>query len=951
MKRIGKGLLGFALVSTCLTGIGHAQKAPARPGAKNQAVAGISIPYEEFTLPNGLKVIVHTDRTSPLVSVNLWFRVGSRNETPGHTGFAHLYEHLMFQGSENHKDEYFRPFEQVGATDRNGSTNTDYTNYFETVPTPALDMALWMESDRMGHLLGAIDQKALDEQRGVVQNEKRQRGGQPGAMAIDHILAGLYPEGHPYRHTPIGSMADLNAASLEDVKNWYRSWYGPNNAVLVLAGDIDLATAKEKVARYFGDIKPSASVPMPKPNIPVLTKDARETYLDRVTQNRFSRSWQAPEGASAEAPALTLFMTVFGGGSTSRLYKRLVKDEKVSTGAGAFYSGSVLAGRLSIDAAIKDGIDKARVEALIDEELKRLLAEGPTQAELDRARNVFVTRMTKALPKLAYRAQTLSECAITTGKADCWQDEMRGYLAATPESVRAAGQKWLTRHSFTLDTQKSDVAAASRPEPVVNITRAPVPVPPADTRFKASGPGVDRSTGVPQVTSFPKFDFPALQHARLSNGIELVLVERHNAPTVSFTLMMPGGTVADRLSGGKVNRASFAPGMMSAGTTSYDSTQLSERQQELGANVGSGASLTDTGVTLSALSARLPESLDLMADVLFHPSFDAREFERRKDQAIASIKAGKVNGQSIAGRLINPLLYGAGHPLGEMMTEQGVAALTRDDLIAFQQARIRPDGARIIIVGDTTMAQIQPMLEARFGAPWKPAGPSIQASAPRAALPAGARVILVDQPGAPQSQIFATQLIPESANTMESDAFGVANATLGGGFMSRLNLNLREDKHWSYGAGSGTGDGNGQAIWYANASVQADKTAESAKEMRGEIDRLANGTAPIGPADVKRAQLDLYSYPGRFDTGDAIGSEVMKILRKSYPEDYVEQKIERIRAMTPAQAQQAFSQAIHPEALTWIIVGPLDKIEASVRALGLGEVTVLDPDGNVVKKP
>ncbi|MET0718944.1 MAG: pitrilysin family protein, partial [Pseudoxanthomonas sp.] len=363
-------LLAVAL-STALTGLlASPQAAQAQAAGSTQ----VEIKYEEFTLPNGLRVIVHTDRKAPVVAVNLWYHVGSKNEQPGRTGFAHLFEHLMFQGSENHKAEYFAPFELVGVTDQNGTTNQDRTNYFQNVPTTALDMALWMESDRMGHLLGAIDQKSLDEQRGVVQNEKRQGENQPYGRSYDVLLKSLYPKGHPYHHTVIGSMNDLNAASLEDVKTWFRSWYGPNNAVLVLAGDIDVATAKAKVQRYFGDIPASASLPPKGPMIAARTTSTRATMTDRVAQVRVIRVWNVPQYSSDDVERLQLFAQVLGGSRASRLDKRLAFGDKTVDRVSASMDASELGGTFDISADVKKDGDVAAVEKAMDEELQRLLA-------------------------------------------------------------------------------------------------------------------------------------------------------------------------------------------------------------------------------------------------------------------------------------------------------------------------------------------------------------------------------------------------------------------------------------------------------------------------------------------------------------------------------------------------------------------------------------------------
>ena len=430
LRRPRAALLAVAL-STALGGLYFA---PEAVQAKPAAAAEVDIAYQEFTLPNGLRVIVHTDRKAPIVAVNVWYHVGSKDEPAGRTGFAHLFEHLMFNGSENAPGEFFDPFKQVGATGQNGTTNSDRTNYFENVPTTALDMALWMESDRMGHLLGAIDQKTLDEQRGVVQNEKRQGENEPYGQVFDVLGEKMYPVGHPYHHSTIGSMADLNAASLEDVKNWFRTWYGPNNAVLVLAGDIDLATAKEKVAKYFGDIPATPSMAQPKVDVAAHDKDSRSTMTDQVPQTRIYRVWNVAEYGQPDLDELQLFAQVLGGSKSSRLDTRLLHQDKlvdnVSTGAFGAQLGSIF----FLQATVKQGVDPAKVEAVIDEELKRLLKDGPTATEVTQARTVFKAGFVRGVERIGGfggKADVLAECAVFTGDAGCFRDSLKTLNNAT----------------------------------------------------------------------------------------------------------------------------------------------------------------------------------------------------------------------------------------------------------------------------------------------------------------------------------------------------------------------------------------------------------------------------------------------------------------------------------------------------------------------------------------
>jgi predicted Zn-dependent peptidase len=919
-------------------------KVPATP-------AGVDIAYQEFTLPNGLRVIVHTDRKAPIVAVNLWYHVGSKDESAGHTGFAHLFEHLMFQSSENHKGEYFTPFKQVGATDQNGTTNTDRTNYFENVPTTALDTALFMESDRMGHLVGAIDQSALDEQRGVVQNEKRQGENQPYGRSYDALVKALYPVGHPYHHTVIGSMNDLNAASLDDVKTWFRSWYGPNNAVLVLAGDIDLATAKAKVAQYFGDIPASASLPRKPAMVAARTTSTRATMTDHVAQARVIRVWNVPQYDSPDVERLQLFAQVLGGSRASRLDKRLAFGDKTVDHVSASMDASELGGTFDITADVKQGVDPAVVEKAIDEELQKLLADGPTAAELDQARTVFKAGFVRGIERIGGfggKADALAECTVYTGNPGCFRDSLARIASSTPAQVKAVANHWLRAGDHTLTISPGEVTPIVE-DPTVHGASATIP--PPDPRFHTMPTTLDRSKGVPVTSEFPDLKFPALQRATLSNGTHVILAERHDVPVVQMSMEFPGGFASDR--GRKAGTASFAMGMLDEGAGEYDAIAYANRIEQLGAVIGASSGLDTADVSLSALKENLDPSLALYADVIRRPRFAPADIDRVRANWLAGIRQEKTQPAAMGMRVIGPLLYGAGHPYGIPFTGSGyeadIAALTRDDLVAWQREQLRPDTATVVVVGDTTLAQIVPALEKHFG-DWKPASGAHGVAAIPPAPPAqGARVFLIDQPGAIQSNIVLAQLVAPSTDPDTVD-LDFANAVFGGDFTSRLNMNLREDKHWSYGAHSGANNALGQRLWTASAPVQSDKTIEAIREVRREVADYADGKRPVTDEEVARLQaINIRSLPGSFETARSVLGMVASMHLYGRPDDYVQQRRARIEAMTPAGVQAEAAKVFTPAAMTWIIVGDLAKIEPGVRALDLGPVQVIDADGKVLR--
>ena len=932
-----------------LSGIAAAPMAWAAPPA---AAAGVDIPYETFTLPNGLRVVVHTDRKAPIVAVNIWYHVGSKDEPAGRSGFAHLFEHLMFQASENHPGEFFDPFKQVGVTDQNGTTNTDRTNYFQNVPTTALDMALWMESDRMGHLLGAVDQAALDEQRGVVQNEKRQGENQPYGQVWDRLTRALYPAGHPYHRGVIGSMNDLNAASLDDVKQWFRTWYGPNNAVLVLAGDIDVATARAKVTQYFGDIPAGPTMAQPAVDVARRPADTRETLEDQVPQVRIYRAWNVAELGTTDIDHLQVLGSILGGAKASRLDRRLLHGDRLVDNVSAGAYGSQLGSTFIVMATVKQGVDPATVEAAIDEELERLIAEGPSAEELERAKTAFRAGFVRGIERIGGfggKADALAECTVYEGDPGCFRTSLANVAATTVDDVKAAGATWLDVGSHTLTV----VPGARTPlaeEPAV--TPAPFTPPAPDRKYRTTRSTVDRSTGVPPTTSFPELKFPEQQRTTLSNGTQVILARRPEIPVVQLSYEFKGGYTADQ--GRTPGTASFTMNVLDEGAGGLGALDFADRVEALGASIGASASLDGSNAYVSALKENLDPTLALFADMLRRPNFDQAEIDRIKATWLAGIAQEKARPASVAMRVLPPLVYGAGHPYAIPFTgsgtEDAIARLTRDELVAFHRDWVRPEGATLIVVGDTTLDEIVPMLETHFG-DWRGTGPAPAAiDVAEVARPDAARVFLIDQPGAVQANIFAAQVIPPTGDA-SSTRFDMANTVIGGDFTARLNMTLREDKHWSYGARSSASGTLGQRPWMASAPVQIDKTADAMAEIQRELADFAGGTRPVTDAELGRARaIQTLSLPGAYETAWAVMSTIGGNVRFGRPDDYVFQRKAEIESMT-VQDLAGVATTIDPGALTWVVVGDLEQIEAPIRALELGQVQVIDADGAPVTPP
>ncbi len=876
-------------------------------------------------LPNGLTLIVHEDHKAPIVAVNTYYHVGSKDERAGRTGFAHLFEHLMFNGSENYNDEYFRALQTAGATKINGTTWTDRTNYFQNVQPGALDLALWMESDRMGHLLGAIDQAKLDEQRGVVQNEKRQGENRPYGKVGENISRNTYPVGHPYSWDTIGSMEDLNAASLDDVKEWFRTWYGAGNVVLTIAGDVNTADVKAKVEKYYGDIPGGPVLQRPQEWIAKMTGTKRGVLQDRVANARIIKTWNTPGFSSRDTALLDMAASVLGGGKNSRLYKRLVYKDQIATSVSANIQPFELGGQFDITANVKPGGDAAAVEKAIDEELARFLREGPTAAELDLAKVTAYAGLVRAAERVdgfGGKSTILAEGEVYAGSADFYKKEIAWYRGATPADLLKASKAWLSDGVYVLTV--TPIANHTTTASTVDRSKPPVP-----------GPA-------------PSLKLPPLQRTTLSNGLKVVLVERHETPIVNMRLIFNGGNGADLTA--RPGTMSMMMNMIDEGTKTRSALQISELGERLGAQFGFGSSADTAAVSMNALAARLPESLELYSDILLNPSFPSSELPRLKQQTIAGIQQAKVDPSGIASRLASRLVYGENHPyaVASRVTEQDVAAMDSAGLAAFYKQWLRPDVATLLVVGDTTLAKVKPLLEQRLGA-WKaPAGAAPKIASTDVTKQTKPRVFLVNRSGSEQSIILALQTGPTRADP-DFVKLRAANTVIGGGFLSRINMNLREDKHWSYGAQSVLSEARGPGLFAVQAGVQTDKTAESMAEIRKELTDVTGSRKPTDKEILEAKNGLTLTLPGNNETVAEVLGSYANVLTFGLPDTYWNDFVGQVTALTPADFAAAAGKLIDTNATTWLVVGDLEKVEAKVRALNLGEVKVLDADGKVLR--
>jgi zinc protease len=879
------------------------------------------IAYKKFTLKNGLTLLVHEDHKAPIAAVNIWYHVGSKNERAGKTGFAHLFEHLMFNGSENYNDDYFKAVEPLGATDLNGTTNEDRTNYFQNVPISALDRILWLESDRMGHLLGVIDKARLDEQRGVVQNEKRQGENQPYGKAWITITENTYPKGHPYSWSVIGSMEDLNAASLDDVKDWFRTYYGAANATIVIAGDVNTDDIRQRVERYFGDIPSGPPVIKHQAWVAKLTGEHRQVMQDRVPQARVYKVWNVPEYGDPDEIHLSLAMDMLASGKSSRLYKRLVYRDRTASDVATYTDDREIGSQLYLLATAQPKGDLKVVERTLDEEIRRFLADGPTPAELDRVkteqRAAFI-RGTERIGGFGGKSDVLATGMVFRGDPEAYKEIQQRIATATATDVRDAARRWLSDGVYVLEVH---------------------PFPPYETVAS----NVDRKK-LPDVAPPPAAPLAAPERATLSNGMKVLLSRRSAVPVVRLSTIVDGGFAAD--DPGKPGVASMTMQMITEGTSSRSALQIADELASLGATLNANSGLDVVRVGMSALTDKLDPALAVYTDVLLHPSFPQSDLDRVKQITLAAIQQEQVQPFAMGLRVLPLLLYGPGHAYGQPLTGSGTEAsvkvITRGDLVTFHETWFKPNHTTIVAVGDIAMPALVAKLERAFSS-WKPGDvPTKKVST--VASRDRKTVYILDRPGADQSYVLAGQLIAQKANDQEIP-FQLFNNAFGGAFVSRINMNLREDKHWSYGAFSFPIDARGQRMWMVMAPVQTDKTKESLAEVVREL-RTVVTDRPMTAAELADAKdRSVKRLAGRWETGASVANALGEIVTYGLPDDYYATYADAVRNASDARINAAAKSFVRPSEMLWVVIGDRVKIEPGIRELNLGDVVLLDADG------
>jgi len=912
-------------------------------GDLEDLVSQVRIPYEEFQLDNGLTVIVHEDRKAPIVGVAVWYNVGSKDEPEGQTGFAHLFEHLMFNGSENAPNDYFQYLQEMGATDYNGTTSFDRTNYFQTVPRPALDRALWLESDRMGYLLGAVTQEKLDNQRGVVQNEKRQGDNQPGGLVFYEIVETLFAPGHPYRHTPIGSMADLDAASMEDVRTWFRDKYGPNNATLVLAGDISVEEARPMVERWFGSIdRGPVNTPAAAP-IPTLSEPVRTVMKDQVAATSVSMYWPAPGINSEELVALKVGADILGGLASSRMDEVLVRDEELAVGVSAGNYDFQRVGIMLVNATLRDGVELETLENRMKELVADFIERGPTQDEVRRAATSGLAGTIRGLEQVGGfggKAVALARGEVLTGDPGFQEEQLELLATVTPAEVQAAMMKWMTKPAFTLVLEPGE--REGEYEEAASVAASDENASERDRGAEQIVVSMERPA--PQIDSVPSLDFPDLTRTTLANGMQVTYAQRDAVPATYVTLSFDAGTAADPVD--MRGLESLTLGLFDEGTADMTSQEIAEAKERLGVTISTGGGDDRSTFTLSALSTNLQPSLDLFSQIVREPAFNPEDLARVKSQTITGIRQQMRSPQGIASRAIGPELFGSDSPYGGVATIDSVGNIAREDLMQFADRWIRPDNGEVFVISDRPLSEIVGALNAALGdwdAPAIPAGEKDFTAAGEAEV-MGNRIVLYDRPDSPQSFILAAQVTPLDASSADYVDFTNANNSLGGNFLARLNMNLRETKGWSYGVRGGPQARENAVIYTIGGGVQADRTGDSVAEMIRETDEFLTTRGVTQEELARNVAAEIGELPGRFETSPAVLRAMQSLSLYDRPDSYYEELVTRYTGQTQESLDAAARAALNVEDFVWIVVGNAEAVRPQIEQLGLPvEVRALEP--------
>ena len=912
-------------------------------GAQAPRNAAPAIAFEKYTLPNGLEVILSEDHRLPLTAVNLWYHVGPANEVRGRTGFAHLFEHMMFQGSKHvPSDEHFKILEGAGASSINGTTDFDRTNYFETVPSNQLELALWMESDRLGYLLDKVDRAAFTNQKDVVRNERREGENQPYSMAEEAMFHQLFPSAHPYYASVIGSHADIQAAELDDVKAFFKQYYTPNNASLAIVGDIDKDATKKLVDKYFGSLKRGPEVPAINVATPPIQAERRQVVTDKIELPRVYMAWiTSPIFKPGDADA-DIASVVLGGGKSSRLYKRLVYDQQIAQAVAVQQYSLMLGSVFNIAVTARPGHTVEEIERAIDAELDAFRRDGPVEAEVERARNSIETNLVQGLESLGGFggvADRLNMYNHFLREPGYLPSDIARYHAVTPASVKQFASTQLGK------TARVVIHAV----PGKQDLGEPVPTPPP----VASKPGEGaESTNAdePWRTQQPKaaparaFSLPVPQTFTLPNGLTVYYTQRPGLPIVSARLVVRSGSgqnPADR-----PGLAGFTTSLLTEGTTTRNALQIADQAAQLGTALSAASSMDSISVAVSSLTRNFPAALDLMADVALRPTFPKEEIERQRASRLASLTNQRANPTVVATNVMNTALFGPKHPYGysELGTRESVEKISADDMTAFWKRHFIANNAGLVVAGDIPLDELKPLVQKTFGG-W--ARGTLPASTTAVATPTTAKLIVVDMGESAQSQV-RTAAIGAARSTPDFPRMQVLNEIVGGLFSSRINMNLREDHGYTYGAFSRFVYRRQPGPFFIGSGIRTDVTAPAVSEIMKELKKLVEKGITKDELDLGRDSI-VRSLPADFETSTQAAGALSNIYVYDLGTQYYAKLPAAMQTVNTESVLGAARKYMAPAHMVLIVVGDRKTIEPELRKLNLGAIEFRDADGKLLK--
>ena len=902
--------------------------------------------YEKYTLPNGLTVITHEDHRLPLVAVDLWYHVGPLNERAGRTGFAHLFEHMMFEGSEHVGEKaHIKYVEGAGASDVNGTTSFDRTNYFETMPANQLELALWLESDRMGFLMEGLDRVKLTNQRDVVRNERRQGEGRPYTLANQKVFQLLFPADHPYYGDVIGSHADIEAARIADIRDFHQQFYTPNNASIAIAGDFNPAQLKALLTRYFGPIPQGPPVAPVNTPTPAITEQRRATVTDDVRLPQLNIAFLTPAAYTPRSYDVDVTLHILGGGKASRLNDVMVVKKQVAQSVSCGQDGLKLTGIASCRITAKPGIKLADLETLFWSELAKLQTDGPTAEEVEAAKAINLTGTITGLQNLGGFggvADTLDNYNQYTGDPGYLSKDLAAEEAVTSASAKAAAAKYLTKDSSVV------VECVPGKKVLDDVPRSPENT---DADVKIVNPYTQafedaqswRRTAPPAGPPLT-FHLPVPKTFALKNGLQVLFVEDKNLPVLSAQVTTRAG--GENNIPTKAGLPSLTHGLMGEATTTRDVTKLAKDQERLGTAISLNSVMDAANTSITVTTNNTDAGMDLLADVVQHPAFSPDDVDRMRKRRLVTISQQADNVQAIA-LLVGPsLLYGT-QPYGlpSVGTIDTITALTRDDLTSFYAAHFGPADSALTLAGDISEPEAHRLAEKYFGVWSGSAASSVTLPAPPP--PPTRKIVIVDKPGQPQTALFAFGF-GKPISTPDLQAIEIMNYTLGGAFASRINMNLREEHGYTYGAQSIYRAYRSGGTFLAGGLVKTDITGPAAKELFYEITRFP--TNPPTPAELKMAKdAETQSIPATFETTSQTAASIASIWIYNRPLDYFTTLPEKDVAVTAADVTRVAKDDVHPDNLIIVAVGDRAKIEPGLKETNLGPIEYRTPTGELIK--